>query len=81
MRKEESDINVNHVRHKYFDLIDEKKYAEELRTEGYRKIGCYGIAFCRKDCEVHFEKGVRTDAEKISCGGRMHARSALYGKY
>lgn len=34
--------------------IYEKKYMEELRTEGYRKIDCYGIAFYRKDCEVRF---------------------------
>ena len=32
--------------------IDEKRYAEELRTEGYRNIDCYGISFYRKDCEV-----------------------------
>lgn len=25
---------------------------EELCTEGYRRIGCYGISFYRKDCEV-----------------------------
>ena len=37
--------------------IQEKKYMEELRTEGYRKIGCYGISFFRKDCEVQFEAG------------------------
>lgn len=35
--------------------IQEKKYMEELRTEGYRKIGCYGLSFFRKDCEVRFE--------------------------
>ena len=32
--------------------IHEKKYMEELRREGYKKIFCYGIAFYRKDCEV-----------------------------
>lgn len=32
--------------------IYEKKYMEELRTEGYKKIDCYGISFYRKDCEV-----------------------------
>jgi len=32
--------------------IREKKYMEELRQEGYKKIFCYGIAFYRKDCEV-----------------------------
>ncbi|MCM1064690.1 MAG: ATP-binding protein [Eubacterium sp.] len=37
--------------------IYDQKYAEELRTEGYRKIDCYGISFYRKDCEVRFGKG------------------------
>jgi len=32
--------------------ISEKRYAEELQAEGYRKIDCYGISFYRKDCEV-----------------------------
>lgn len=36
--------------------IYDKKYMEELRTEGYRKIDCYGISFFRKDCEVRFGK-------------------------
>ena len=37
--------------------IYEKEYMEELRTEGYRRIDCYGVAFYRKDCEVRFGKG------------------------
>ena len=37
---------------KALDQIYEKGYMEELRTEGYRKIACYGISFFRKDCEV-----------------------------
>ena len=37
--------------------IYDKRYAEELRTEGYRRIDCYGISFYRKDCEVRFGKG------------------------
>ena len=37
--------------------IYEKGYMEELRTEGYRRIDCYGVAFYRKDCEVRFGKG------------------------
>ncbi len=37
--------------------IYEKRYADELRREGYRKIDCYGIAFYRKDCEVRFGRG------------------------
>lgn len=36
--------------------VYDKKYMEELRTEGYRKIGCYGISFYRKDCEVRLGK-------------------------
>lgn len=42
---------------KALQQIYEKKYMEELRTEGYRKIDCYGISFYRKDCEVRFGKG------------------------
>ncbi|MCI9191339.1 MAG: AAA family ATPase, partial [Lachnospiraceae bacterium] len=34
--------------------IYEKKYMDELRTEGYKKIDCCGISFYRKDCEVRF---------------------------
>ena len=34
--------------------IYEKRYMEELRGEGYRRVDCYGIAFYRKDCEVRF---------------------------
>lgn len=34
--------------------IYEKRYMEELRREGYKKIDCYGIAFYRKDCEVAY---------------------------
>ena len=36
--------------------IYDKKYIDELQTEGYRKIGCYGISFYRKDCEVRLGK-------------------------
>ena len=42
---------------KALQQIYDKRYMEELRTEGYRKIDCYGIAFYRKDCEVRFGKG------------------------
>ena len=42
---------------KALQQIYEKRYMEELRTEGYRKIGCYGVSFFRKDCEVRFGKG------------------------
>ena len=36
--------------------IYDKKYMDELRMEGYRKIDCYGVSFYRKDCEVRFGK-------------------------
>lgn len=39
--------------------IYDKNYMEELRTEGYRNIDCYGISFFRKDCEVLFGKKIR----------------------
>lgn len=41
---------------KALQQVYDRKYAEELRAEGYRKIDCYGIAFYRKDCEVRFGK-------------------------
>ena len=44
---------------KALEQIYNKKYMEELRAEGYKKIDCYGIAFFRKDCEVRFGKGQR----------------------
>ncbi len=37
--------------------IYDKRYMEELRAEGYKKVDCYGIAFFRKDCEVWFGEG------------------------
>ena len=43
---------------KALQQIYDKKYMDELRTEGYRKIDCYGISFYRKDCEVRFGKGI-----------------------
>ena len=43
--------------------VYDKRYMEELRAEGYRKIDCYGIAFYRKDCEVHFGEGQKLDQE------------------
>lgn len=42
---------------KALEQIYDRKYMEELRAEGYRKIDCYGISFYRKDCEVRFGKG------------------------
>ena len=42
---------------KALQQIYDKRYMEELRTEGYKKIDCYGVSFYRKDCEVRFGKG------------------------
>lgn len=39
---------------KALQQVYDKKYMEELRAEGYKKIDCYGISFFRKDCEVRF---------------------------
>lgn len=47
--------NLDDDAEKALRQIQKKKYLEELRTEGYQKIGCYGISFFRKDCEVRFE--------------------------
>lgn len=41
--------------------VHDRKYMEELRGEGYRKIACYGIAFYRKDCEVRYGGEVSRD--------------------
>jgi hypothetical protein len=38
--------------------IYDKKYMQELRAEGYKKIDCYGMSFYRKDCEVCFGTGM-----------------------
>lgn len=38
------------------EQIHDRGYIQELRTEGYRNITCYGISFYRKDCEVHPDK-------------------------
>lgn len=35
--------------------IKEKKYAEELRSEGYKNIVKYGISFYQKDCLIKME--------------------------
>lgn len=32
--------------------IEERKYKRGLEDNGYISIGCYGIAFYRKDCRV-----------------------------
>lgn len=41
---------------KALQQIYDKKYWEELKTEGYKKIDCYGMSFYRRDCEVRFGK-------------------------
>ncbi len=43
---------------KALQQVYDKRYMEELRAEGYRKIDCYGVSFYRKDCEVRFGKGI-----------------------
>ena len=42
---------------KALQQIYDKNYMEELLTEGYRKVDCYGVSFFRKDCEVRFGTG------------------------
>ncbi len=42
---------------KALQQIYDKRYMDELRAEGYRMIGCYGISFYRKDCEVRSGTG------------------------
>ena len=37
--------------------IDEKRYTDALRDDGYGTVGRYGIAFFRKDCRVHYKEG------------------------
>ena len=37
--------------------VYDKRYMEELRAEGYKKIDCYGVSFFWKDCEVRFGEG------------------------
>ena len=39
--------------------IEEKKYQEELRQEGYENILAYGICFYRKECAVAIQEDVR----------------------
>lgn len=41
--------------------IYERNYMEELRTEGYRKIDCYGISFYKKDCAVCYGSSGKND--------------------
>lgn len=41
---------------KALQQIYDKKYMEELHTEGYKRIDCYGLSFYRKDCEVWYGK-------------------------
>ncbi len=49
--------NLEEDAEKALQQIYDKKYMEELRAEGYKKIDCYGVAFYRKDCEVRFGEG------------------------
>ena len=36
--------------------IKDKKYDEELRSEGYKNIVCYGISFYQKDCLIKMKE-------------------------
>ena len=45
--------------------IYDKKYMNELRTEGYKKIDCYGISFYSKDCEVRFGRGIGRNENEV----------------
>ena len=36
--------------------IKDKKYDEELRSEGYKNIVCYGISFYQKDCIIKMKE-------------------------
>ena len=36
--------------------IEDKKYDDELRSEGYKNIVCYGISFYQKDCLIKMKK-------------------------
>lgn len=62
--------NLENDAEKALKQIYDKRYMEELHMEGYRKIGCYGVSFFRKDCEVRFGEGegyeaVRQASDKI----------------
>lgn len=49
--------NIDHLEKdagKAVKQIYDKHYMDELRTEGYKNICCYGISFYRKDCEVQY---------------------------
>lgn len=59
----ESDALDEEDKRKFREITGERaEYDEysgslnELRAEGYRKIGCYGVSFYRKDCEVRLGK-------------------------
>lgn len=56
LKVSESVADLEKDAEKALQQIYDKRYAEELRTEGYHRIDCYGIAFFRKDCEVRFGK-------------------------
>ena len=52
---------------KALEQIYERKYMEELRAEGYKKIDCYGVSFFRKDCEVRFGTGTDLSSTGMKC--------------
>ena len=52
---------------KALEQIYERKYMEELRAEGYKKIDCYGVSFFRTDCEVRFGTGTDLSSTGMKC--------------
>ena len=49
-----SQLQINAIMFEILSFFRNKQYQEELRAEGYRNIGCYGISFFHKDCEARF---------------------------
>ncbi len=63
---------------KALQQIYDKKYAEELRKEGYRRIDCYGISFFRKDCEVWSGDFYEKMENSSDCGSRRYFNDCEY---
>lgn len=59
--------NLEKNAQKALEQIYNRRYMDELRSEGYRKTDCYGISFCRKDCEVRFGSGSDIRFQQRDC--------------
>lgn len=59
--------NLEKDAQKALEQIYNRRYMDELRSEGYRKTDCYGISFCRKDCEVRFGSGSDIRFQQRDC--------------